>query len=72
MECALNNLGGLWEVAFLAGALLLGAALVYGSMSYNRRNHANASITDKATRELYANTDTYGDKEAKLRSEAHP
>lgn len=53
---------------YFFGAVILLAALVWGVWSYNRRNPANASITEEATRELYANTDTYGDKEEKLRS----
>ena len=63
-------MGGLWEVAFFAGAVVLLAALVWGVMAYNRRPRSNASITDEATRELYANTDTYGEKEDKLRRRA--
>ncbi len=68
----MHGLSGLWEVAFLAGAVLLGAALVYGTMSYSRRNRANEPVTEKATRELYANTDTYGGKEEKLRNQTRP
>lgn len=60
-------MGGLWEVAFFVGAVILAAALVWGVMSYNRRNRANDPVTEEATRELYANTDTYGSKEDKLR-----
>lgn len=55
-------------IGFFLGAALLLAALIWGVMSYNRRNPSNQAITDEATRELYADTDTYGDKEAKLRS----
>lgn len=58
---------GLWEAAFFAGAVILLAALIWGVMAYNRRNPANEPITEEATRQLYANTDTYGDKEDELR-----
>lgn len=67
----MNDIGGLLEVAFFAGAVVLGAALVFGIVSYNRRNRANEPITDEATRELYADTDTYGAKEDDLRSRTH-
>lgn len=59
--------GGLWEVAFFVGAVVLLAALVWGVMAYNRRNRANQPVTEQATSELYANSDTYGDKEDDLR-----
>ena len=59
--------GGLWELAFLVGAAVLLAALIWGVISYNRRDPANEPITDEATRELYADPDSYGEKEEKLR-----
>ena len=60
-------MGGLLESAFFIGAVILLADLVWGVMAYNRRPRSNEPITDEATRELYADTDTYGDKEDKLR-----
>lgn len=60
-------MGGLLETAFFAGAVILLAALIWGVVAYNRRNRANEPITDEATRQLYADTDTYGDKEDELR-----
>ena len=60
-------MGGLWEVGFFAGAVVLLAALVWGVTAYNRRPRSNQPVTDEATRTLYANTDTYGDKEDALR-----
>ena len=65
-------MGGLWELAFFVGAMVLLAAMVWGVMAYNRRNRANAPITEKATRELYADTNTYGAKEEALRRETRP
>lgn len=65
-------MGGLWELAFFIAAVVLLAAMVWGVMQYNRRNRANASVTDKATRELYADTGTYGAKEDQLRRETRP
>ena len=59
---------GLWELGFLIGAAVLLLALVWGVISYNRRNRANEAITEKATKELYADTDSYGEKEDGLRS----
>lgn len=55
-------------IGFFLGAALLLAALIWGVMSYNRRKPSNQSVTEEATRELYADTDAYGDKEAGLRS----
>lgn len=65
-------MGGLLEVAFFVGAVILLVALAWGVLSYNRRNRANEPVTENATRELYANTDTYGAKEAKLREDVRP
>lgn len=62
-------MGGLLELFFFIGAAVLLAALIWGVMAYNRRNRANEPVTEKATRELYADTDDYAAKEGKLRSE---
>lgn len=68
----MHGLGGLWALGFLIGAILVGAALVWGIVSYGRRNRRNEPITDAATRANYENTDTYGDKEAALRRQTRP
>lgn len=60
------------ETGFFVGVLILLVALVWGIMAFNRRNPANKPVTDQATRELYANTDTYGEKEDELRSRTSP
>ena len=60
-------MGGLLETAFFAGAVVLLAALIWGVVAYNRRNRANEPVTEEATRQLYADTDSYGDKEDDLR-----
>ncbi len=60
-------MGGLLETAFFAGAVVLLAALIWGVVAYNRRNRANEPVTEEATRQLYADTDSYGDKEDELR-----
>lgn len=61
-------MGGLWELGFFVGAVILLVAIVWGVMAYNRRNRANEPVTEEATRQLYANTDTFGEKEEELRS----
>ena len=68
----MHGLGGLWEIGFFVGALLLGGAMVWGSMSNSRRKRANDQVTEAATRTNYDNTDTYADKEADLRSNVRP
>ena len=57
------------ETGFFVGAVILLVAMIYGVWSYNRRNRANAPITDAATRELYRDQDAYGTKEAEFRSQ---
>ncbi len=61
-------MGGLWEVGFFVGAMILLVAFIWGVVAYNRRDRANEPVTEEATRKLYANTDTYGEKEDELRS----
>ena len=60
------------EAGFFIGAVILMAALLRGVWSYNRRNRVNEPVTEKATRELYADPDSYGAKEGKLRGELRP
>lgn len=62
-------MGGLWETVFFVCVVILGAALAWGIVSYNRRNRANEPVTEKAVREEYADTNTYAAKEDKLRSQ---
>ena len=55
------------------GTLILTAALAWGILSYQRRNKANAPITEKATQELYQHPERYeaqshDDLQSKLRS----
>ncbi len=65
----MHGLGGLWEIGFIIGALVLASALVWGMTSSSRRNRANDTTTEAATRANYENTDTYGGKETDLRKE---
>ena len=47
------------EIGYGIGALVILAALIYGTMQYSRRNRANAPITEEATKALYKDPDHY-------------
>jgi hypothetical protein len=61
-----------WEIFFGLGTLSLLGALAYGAWSYHTRNRANDRVTEKATHELYAHSDTYADKREQLQNEIRP
>ena len=44
------------------GTLILGLAMYWGVVSYQRRNPANKAVTEDATRELYKNPERYEDR----------
>ena len=58
-----------WEILWPIGTVLLAAALVYGLVSYYRRDKSNDRITEQATREQYENPEGYDKaREAELRA----
>ncbi len=61
------------EIGYFIGAILLAVALGFGAMQYRRRNRANIPITEKATRDLYANEDQYARSgESDMREKVKP
>jgi hypothetical protein len=42
-----------WETAWLAGVVLLGAAIAWGLLQYRTRTKANDRVTEEATRLMH-------------------
>jgi len=49
----MSDLGGLWGLATILGPIILGAAMVYGVLTYRKRGPATKNLTEQTTRELY-------------------
>ena len=60
------------ELTFGFGALLLMAVLVYGFVQWKRRNPANDTLTEAATREEYDHPDTYPETRERLKEQVRP
>ena len=56
------------EIGFIIGIAVVGLAVVFGLVSYSRRNRANAPVTQEATRELYKDEDAFERKEGEFRA----
>ena len=56
------------ELAYFVGAVVLLAAIIWGTMANMRRNRANDPIREAATRELYKDPDAYDEKEGEFRA----
>ena len=61
-----------WEVLFILGAMLLGAAIAYGAFRYYTRDRRNDAITEQATREEYRHPERYDRTEDEFRKQVRP
>ena len=57
------------EIGFAIGAIILLGAMIWGATANTRRNRANDAVTQKATKELFADPAGYDTKEDALRSQ---
>lgn len=62
----------MWESLWHVGWVVLGGVLAFAVWRYHTRNKRNDRVTEKATRELYDNPETYDERREELNKQLGP